>query len=299
MESTATITTTDPSTTGAKGNSDGLNLGQQLRMLWAGRNWIMAGTALFSVIGIAYAMLARQAFSSSATIALKESQAQGAASSVLSQLGGFGGMVAAQLGSANTNLDKLEVILTGEELALRVIAEDSLMPVLFPDAWDAERKAWKGKTPNPRDGADILMHDVLKVSVDRIKRFLELKMTSPNPVTAKKLVEIYLAALIRKLQEDARLESKTNRDFLEAQVNNTSDPIIREKILTMIAMEIEKEMLVGAQAIEILKSPAVPMYREFPKRTRIVVLAFLIGLGLSSTLVLSYPILKRFSGAVP
>lgn len=273
-----------------------VNIASQIRMAWQHRNWIMGGTALFTLIGLVYAFTAPSVFQSSATISLKETQGGGTASSVLSQLGGFGGMVAAQLGKANTNLDKLEVILTGEELALNVIESNNLLPVLFPKAWDSAKSAWKGKPPRLRDAADVLMHEVLSVSVERIKHMMVIRTTSHDPELSKKLVEYYLAALNRKLQEDARLESSTNRAFLESQLNNTSDPIIREKILTLIAMEIEKEMLVGSQAIEILRKPAVPMYRESPKRKKILVMAFMVGLCISITIVYSLPVLRRLSG---
>ncbi len=280
-------------------HQDSVNLAGQIRMIWAHKNWIFAGTSIFTMIGLVYAFTVPSAYQSSATISLKETQGTGSASSVLSQLGGFGGMVAAQLGGANTNLDKLEIILTGEELALNVIASNNLMPILFPKAWDSTKSAWIGKEPNPRDAADLMVHEVLAISVERIKRFMSVKATIYDPVLAKNMVEYYLVALNKKLQEDAKAESNNNRVFLEAQVNNTTDPIIREKILTMIATEIEKEMLVGSQAVEILRKPTVPMFREFPKRKKILVMSFLVGFCLSVTIVYLMPIVKKLSGHYP
>lgn len=276
-----------------------VDIAKQIGLLWTNRWWIAGGTFLFSAIGLLYAFLAPSVWESGAIISLKENQKASGASSVLSQLGGFGGMIAAQLGGANTNLDKLEIILKGEELALNIIREHDLMPILFPAYWDEEKGAWKAKDssgiPDIRYGVDMLRNDITQVTTERIKNLLNLRVKIYDPVIAKRIVEYYLAALNKKLQMDAREESSTNRQFLEKQVAATSDPVIREKILTMIAMEIEKEMLVGSQSIEVLRKPTVAMFRTSPKRKNILIMSFAAGLCLSVISVYAFPLLRSLA----
>jgi hypothetical protein len=76
-----------------------------------------------------------------------------------------GGLVATQLGFGNTNLDKIEIILKGHELAESVIVKNDLMPILFPQQWDKTKRAWKSKNiseiPTLRDGVIRMREEIL------------------------------------------------------------------------------------------------------------------------------------------
>lgn len=277
--------------------TDELDLARILLNLWRHRWWIVSGTLLVTALGVFHALTAPNVWRSAAIISLKDSQKSSGASSVLSQLGGLGGRMASQLGGANTSLDKLEIILYGEELAQSVIETHDLMPKLFREEWDSAKSAWRvkepGKEPTIRKGAQMLSNGALSISVERIKQVMEVGVSMYDPVLARDMVEYYLAALQRKLREDAKAESATNRNFLESQLGATVDPIIREKIIGLIAMEIEKEMLVGNQSVEVLRKPTVPLLRASPNKKKIVILAFAAGLGLSVTMVCMLPLLRR------
>jgi uncharacterized protein involved in exopolysaccharide biosynthesis len=58
---------------------------------------------------------------------------------------------------------------------------------------------------------------------------------------------------------------------------HAGDPFLREKIQSLIALQIEKSMLVRSQAFDVLKQPLPPLHRSSPKRKRIVFLSFMFG----------------------
>jgi len=107
-------------------NEDEIDLIQIILTLWNYRKWIAIGTGGITFIGLLYAFLASPVYYAEAIIAPKETQKNRGTSSLFSQFGGFGGLVASQLGLGNTNLDKIEIIAKGRELAKTVIEQNNL-----------------------------------------------------------------------------------------------------------------------------------------------------------------------------
>lgn len=268
----------DPNT-----REDEIDMIRLLFAFWKYRYWIIGCTFVVTLIGVLYALLATPIYYSQATISLKETGKGGGAAQIFSQLGGMGGMVAAQLGMGNTNLDKMEIILKGHELAESVIVKNGLMPVLFPKARDVKKGAWKDSTkaPTVRDGIKKLQEGVLAVRLDVKKNVIKIGAYLPDSLLAKQMVDFYLAELNERIRTDVMREAENNRDYLEKQVRNTGDPVLVEKIQNMISFEIEKYMLVSSQAFEVLERPVVPMEKIKPRRKMIAVVSLFLGIFIS------------------
>lgn len=262
--------------------SDEIDVVQLILVLWGFRFWIVTWTSFATIMGLLYSFIASPIYYSQATITLKESGKGNDASRIFSQLGGMGGMVASQLGLGNASLDKMEILLKGHELAEAVIMANDLMPALFRKAWDPNTKKWKptdsSNIPTVRMGVEKLRKGVIVVKADAKKNIINVGANIYDPHLAVQLVGFYLIELNNKIRNDVMIEANANRTYLEKQINNTADPILMEKIHTMIAFEIEKYMLVSSQAFDILEKPVLPLKKSRPKRNLIVVLAFLLGL---------------------
>lgn len=278
----------DPGPVKGRSIEDGIDLVSLFLTLWRRKAWILAGTGLVTAAGLIHAFTATPVYHAQATISPKETEKGGDASRLLSQFGGMGGMVASQLGMGNTNLDKIEIILKGHELAEAVITRNNLMPVLFAEKWNAKDSAWlpmdSAGIPTLRDGMDLLKDRILTVTIDAKKNILRTEVEFPDPLIAKQLVDNYLTALNDKIRSDVKTDAERNYEYLERQMFNTPDPVLKEKIQNMISYEIEKIMLVSSQSFDILEKPMVPMRRSKPNRKLIVMLALLIG-ALGSTAV--------------
>jgi capsular polysaccharide biosynthesis protein len=264
---------------------------------WKFKMWILAGTVLAGIIAVYLAMTARPVYQAKAVIAQKESDKSGGNANVLSKLGGLGGLMGGQLGGGNTTLDRIEVILRGHELADSVITKNNLMPKLFPDLWDASAGAWKvkdpSKIPDLRKGIDLLSNQILGVAVDTRKNMITVSASIYDSLLVKQIVDFYLDALNEKLFMDVKKDAETNRDYLESQLANVSDPMIREKISNMIGFEIEKYMLVSSKSIEVLDRPVVPLERSAPLRKKMVAMGLLIGFFLSTFAVFALLFVQR------
>lgn len=270
---------------GAQGE---MKIAEMVALVWASKLWIILATVVATAAGVAYALLATPVYSASGTIAPKETQGSNSGG-FLSQFGGLGGMVASSVGGAGGNpiIDRVEIILKGNELATTVIEEHSLLPLLFPKSWDAKKGVWKttGKWKGPppmRKAADYLRQKVLVVKVTSKKKLINVGARTYDSTLSAQIATYYIQALNKKIQRDVLAESELNRNFLGEQLSKTPDPLLREKIQNLLSLEIEKSMLVSSNSFDILEKPLVPSEKVEPKRKKIVILAFLLGLAVSS-----------------
>jgi LPS O-antigen subunit length determinant protein (WzzB/FepE family) len=100
------------------------------------------------------------------------------------------------------------------------------------------------------------------------------------------------------MRNDVVVDAENNRQYLESQLNNTFDPVLKEKIHGMIAMEIEKFMLVNSRAFDVLESAVVPIKRAKPRRVRIVLISVIFGLFGSMAGVFLFQALRDFKNAI-
>jgi hypothetical protein len=254
-----------------------------LLQLWDRRLWIGAGTAMVTALGVVYAIFAKPQYYSEAIIMPKESRKSGAMPAMFSQLGGFGGAVAAELGLGNVSLGRLELVAKSREVTEEVVVENDLLPVIFEGDWDPASKKWKrgGKVPTIRKGVDEIRRSNLRVVSNPKQGTLKIGVAFRDSTWAKRFAEYYLASLNEKIRRDVILETRGNQDFLTEQLGKAIDPLIREKIQNLIALEIERSMLASTSSFDIIEKPVVPSERIKPKRKLIVILSSVSGFLLS------------------
>lgn len=258
-----------------------IGLVEILRLAWKGKYRIAAFSLAAAALGTAYALWLPPLYYSEAIIAPKESTKVSGASAMLSQLGGgLGGMMAAQLGLGGSNLDWIEVMLKGRELAKSVIEKENLLPVLFPKKWDAGKIGWKKgvAAPDLDDGAEAFLKGNLRLKKDAKRNLLTFGVEITDSVLAARLVGAYLSQLNEKMKSEVQRESDANRRYLEEQLSKTMDPWLQRKIQELIYNEIERAMVMNAQSFQILEKPAVPNKRSKPNRKMIVLASLMMGL---------------------
>jgi uncharacterized protein involved in exopolysaccharide biosynthesis len=220
-------------------------------------------------------------YRSEATITPREEEKGGALS--LPSLGGLGSMVAGDLGiGGGGSLEKLEVVLGSRDLTLKVIKKYELMPVIFADIWDADKKKWTAdKPPTLQDGLKE-MRDILKITVASKKNIVTMGIEHRDPATAQKIVEHFIKETSEMLREEVIRDAQENRRFFSEQLNRTSDALLKEKIYALLAKEIEKETFARAQkyfSFQVLDPPIVPDLdkKVKPKRALICILSVVVS----------------------
>lgn len=252
--------------------------------IWHRRLLVVLGTITGTLLGLLYAFLATPLYVSTAAIVPRE--LKGSTGSQLSLQASVQAFSANPF-LGNSVLGRLQMVLKGQELARTLIIKDTLLPVLYKDSWDAKRRKWKEEAPELYLATQKL-RSMLDVEVDSKNMLLTLRMTSPDAVLSRDLLKRYLEVLNEKIIRDVIQEGNQNIRFLEEQMREASDPMVRDRIALMIARQVEARTLISVSAFEIISSPDVPYFRDRPKRKLIVVMSFLMGLSLSISGILAY-----------
>jgi uncharacterized protein involved in exopolysaccharide biosynthesis len=210
--------------------------------------WLILGIVFATgVAAVIISLMLPNIYRSEATI-IPRQQEKSPASSALSALGALSGMAGELAGlGGGGDVDKFEVVLKSRDLARRVVEKYKLMPDLFEEEWDPLKKEWKeNPAPTIQDAYKALM-SMLIVSRDRKTDVLTIKFDHEDPNFAKVMADNYLAELSESLREETLKDAAENKRFLQEQIEQTSDPLLKVKISDLLAKEIEKETFARAQ----------------------------------------------------
>lgn len=238
-----------------------------LFLTWRWRRWFYAILALMLSAVTVIVFLSDPVYVSSSLITPKGQKNGG---DLLSQF---------RLGTSGSggDLGKMEVYLTSQELAEQVVERVNLLPALYPDRWDEDAREWKGTPPTLRRGARILLREHLAISPDIRKGRIEINVMFRDSLRAHAINEAVLQVLNEKMQRDIIQEAEANQQYLEKQFAQTSNPLLMQKITTLIASQIESAMLISGNSFETLLPPSYPFGKDWPKPK----LLFVIGVFLS------------------
>ena len=150
-----------------------------------------------------------------------------------------------------------------------------------PDIWDGVRA----------------LNDILDIDKSAVAGTLSVTAKYHDPEIAAKLVEYYLVSLNEHLSSEAKQAAEINRKFLEKQLDKTSDPIVRNKIYSMIAQEIEAAMMSDVKenfGFKVIDPPRIPGERlKVKKEKRTMIVSFIASLFFGIFLIFFLEYIKK------
>jgi len=248
---------------------DEINLLDYLNVIKKRKNLIVIIVVVCVVIAVIYSLLATRIYQSKAVIMpVAQQSEQGGMSAIAAQFG---------LSTPSTsNVSELINLLKSNILMERVIKKNDLLSVFFkkeelkniPD----DIKTWKGIRT---------LKGVFSVNDNKREGIIELSAEFKDPKIAKDIINYMLTELTNYMSSEAKRVAETNRKYLETLIDKNADPLIRQKIYSLIAKQIEISMMAEVKenfAFKVIDPPKVPDRRIKPKRTQTVILAFIISL---------------------
>jgi LPS O-antigen subunit length determinant protein (WzzB/FepE family) len=271
---------------------DEINLLEYIYVLVKNKYWIIGATVIGLIGGYVAAKNKGPSYISEAVIAAKESDAQKTPN--LSSFGAFSGLVASQLNiSANPGLDKIEMILDSRKFNAELIEKYDLLPVVYkqafpkeyPNVYDTIKNEWKPefKMPVMLGMGGLLKGTYLKKETKN--GLMTIKIESKDSTFSDTLLSKYLQYLNSYIQDNVQTDAKENVSYLEKQLLTLADPLLREKIQTLIANELEKAMLVSKEAFKIVDPPF--KYVEF-KQKKLYPMVFGAGLFFMTMMIVVF-----------
>jgi len=253
-----------------------------------------------------------------------QSQAQGRFSSLALQYGGIANLAGIAMPS-QTSSSEIVNLLESNILSKEIIETHHLLPILFPDKWDAAKKTWKKPGFNPltllaklrpgqpgaarkepgipdvQDGIRELKK-ITTIDYDSKDDIITISADFPDPDIAARIVSYSIATLNDHMSSEAKRIAVVNKAYLEKQLQETTDSLVQQKIYNLIAEKIETIMMAEVKegfAFKILDPPMAPDMKSKPKRAVMVVVTFVISLFLGICVVLVRENIRKSKAEIP
>jgi uncharacterized protein involved in exopolysaccharide biosynthesis len=264
-----------------------LELGELVAECWR-RKWLIAAlTGFFVAAGIAWALLATPIFRVEVVLAPVQSSRAPALSG---RLGGLASLAGLNLNTGSDNTQAFAV-LSSRAFSESFIVDKRLLPSLYPDEWDADAKAWKNanalEQPSVWEGVKFFTEEVLFLDQDEVSGLVTLAVEWSDPQVAAAWAQQLVDRINEQLRTRDLDQAERKLAYLNDQLAEASLLETRQAIASVIEDQIQTITLAKGEteyAFRVIDPPRVPMERERPKRTLIVVLAALAG-GLVSLCV--------------
>jgi len=300
---------------------DEVNLLDYWRVIWKRRRLVAVVVIVAVFATAAVSLFITNIYQARAVIIPVAAKEGGGSAGLAQQFGGVPGI--AMPGSASAS--EIVNLLKSNILREKIVRQYKLLPILFYEQWDAEKKTWKKeegiqlnplvyvskltrgfttseaekRRPKKEEGvpdewdALRLFDDIVKVNHNIKESTITLSVDFYDPDMAAKLVEYFLSTLIDHMSSEAKRVAMTNRKYLQEQLGATTDPFIKQKTYNLIAQQIETAMMAEVKenfAFKVIDPPMVPDKKIKPKRAQMVMLAFVAALflGIFAAFFLEY-----------
>jgi uncharacterized protein involved in exopolysaccharide biosynthesis len=120
-----------------------------------------------------------------------------------------------------------------------------------------------------------------KVKDNKREGVIELSVEFKDPEVSARILNYILAELTDYMSSEAKRVAETNKEYLESLIIKNADPLIKQKIYSLIARQIEKSMMAEVKenfAFKILDPPKVPDRKIKPRIIMNIALSFIIAL---------------------
>lgn len=299
-------------------NEDEIDILALAKVLWKGKKLI-----IWIVVILTFATAALSLFMTNIytvrTVLVATSQNQGSSkmSALASQFGGIASLAGIAMPSASSS-NELVSLLNSNVLKKNIIEKYNLLPVLFYDQWDNEKKAWKepgiiktfiAKLRPAKPGADKkalgvpqtwdgirMLNEIAAINYDLKEDLITISVDFYNPEMAAAINRYFIDTLNEHMSSEAKRIAVINKKYLEQQLLETSDNLVQQKIYNLIAEKIETMMMAEVKegfAFKVLEPPMTPDQKRKPKRALMVVVAFILSLFLGVFIVFFREYIKK------
>jgi uncharacterized protein involved in exopolysaccharide biosynthesis len=261
-----------------KPGNDEITLLDLWRVIWDGKYLLVGITGVITLVAVAYALLATEWYRASALLVPAENQSM---TDIGGQLGGLASLVGIGLGGAGSGSAEALAVLKSREFATAFITENKLLDLYL----DGDGK--QGELPDIREAVEFFHENVLRVSEDRETGHVTLGVEWTDPDIAAAWANIIVGRLNAEMRERAATDAQTNIEFLRKEISNNNVVALEQSISRVMEAEMQKLMLARGSdeyAFRVVDPAEPPRKRSRPKRTLLVISAFVVG-GVLSVLI--------------
>jgi len=181
----------------------------------------------------------------------EESQASSSLGALGSQFGSLASLAGISLPSGGGIKAEAFATLESRELLRNFIVAEDLIPILFAKKWDSENSVWdtdSGSAPSIAKAVKLFQDNVLTIERETSNDIVHLSVTWSDP----ELCEYWANELVRrvnsKLSMRAKSEAVQSIEFLEKELEKTSNAQIQNSVFALIEQQMSITMVANVRA---------------------------------------------------
>jgi uncharacterized protein involved in exopolysaccharide biosynthesis len=278
---------------GSSMEEDEIDLLELIRTLLQSWKLIVGITIISTGVAVTYALLSPEIFKAETLLASAQEEKSGTSS--LSQFGGLAQMAGISIPS-DSNIEQVIATLESRKFLSLFIENNKLLPVIFEDLWDAEKKAWILESaqdePTPNDAYSAIK-GAITIDKDKNSGLITLSVSWKDPEVVAQWANDLVKQLNEQLREQAIQGSKKRVGYLEQELTKTTLKDMREVLYNLLESEKQKAMLANVNedfALKVIDPAVAPGVRAKPNRKLIVALGGVCGgfLGIFAVFFLQF-----------
>ncbi len=269
-----------------KDEIDLLEVTRKLLRCW---KLILISTVLCFCAALLHALTTEDSFRAEVLLASSDTQ-NPPPSPIFGQFGGLASMAGISIPGDN-NLARVLATMQSKQFLTKYIEKKDLLPLLFVDLWDKDKKKWKitagNQPPSVETGSNMLC-SAIQIEDNTKNGLVSLSVSWNYP----ELPAFLANDLVRELNEQLRFKaievSRKRVVYLEQELAKTSLKDMRDVLYSLLESEKQKAMLANVNedfALEIIDPASIPKQAYKPKRVLIVTIGAIGGLLLGFLLV--------------
>lgn len=223
--------------------------------------------------------------------------ASGLGSAINNELGGIASLAGIDLGG---DARKQQFLATLKSLgfARDFVTAENLMPLLFPDLWDAKTGTWRPgvKVPTLSAAARKFADHHRAITEDRKTGMVTVTIDWTSPELTARLANGTIEMVNDRLRGEAVRNADLSIQYLYKELAKTNMVGVQQGINQLIEQQIDKSMIANVQqeyAYKIIDPAVTPDVKYSPQRALITCIGAIAGLVFS----LAYVLLRRTPGA--
>lgn len=279
---------------------DEIDLLDLWHVIWKGKWFISLFVVLCTLVSIFVSFFVLEKTYKSTTTIIPLTQEK----SSLGNLSGLIGSLPLPISLPSQGTSNIMSFLQSRTLKERLITKYDMLPVLYADSWDSEKKRWLVDTPEDEPTLvkaiqSNILDQFYSATQDKKTELITVGWESTDPPFCEKMVVNIIAELTFFLENEYESNAKREREFIEKQLDKvtleldhwerqvpddkvTLSKITRERftaqtVYTELRKQLELAKITEAKELEsfkILDEPFTPERYFKPKKRLIVMLSF-------------------------
>jgi len=280
---------------------DSVSLVDQLRA----RRWlVLSVVVIVTAVAAAAALLMKPVYRSTATLIAADNSGAGSAglSSMLGDLGSLASLAGVNIGSDQSKVEA-EALLQSRQFTESFIDDNKLLPELFANRWDVQRKSWilNWRHPQPPtlyDGFQLFDDKIRAVTEDKKTGIVTLSIDWTDREEGARWANELVHRLNEAMRQRAIREAEASIDLLTTQLKAASQVELQQSISRGIETYIKQRTLASVQpeyAFRVIDPAKAPDADDFiqPRRALYMVGGPIVGLMFALIAVLALNFVRQ------